>query len=117
MHIERTSPNDLTTLATDHGAVPMNIAAALLIDGGSDLGLPTVRSLLEQRLPRVPRLRQRILDTPLGHGRPVWVDDADFDLDRHLAHIRLDRSTRGADVGTDDREQPPRDIGPGLSPT
>ncbi len=89
MHIERTSPNDLTTLATDHGPVPMNIAAALVIDGGSDLGLPAVSSLLEQRLPRVPRLRQRILTTPLGHGRPVWVDDADFDLDQHLAQVRL----------------------------
>ncbi|HET6665778.1 MAG TPA: wax ester/triacylglycerol synthase domain-containing protein [Intrasporangium sp.] len=97
MHIERTSPNDLTTLATDHGPVPMNIAAALLIDGGSDLGLPMVRRLLEQRLPRVPRLRQRILDTPLGHGRPVWVDDADFDLDRHLSEVRLDRTAGSAD--------------------
>ena len=102
MHIERTSPNDLTTLATDHGPVPMNIAAALVIDGGSDLGLPTVRSLLEQRLPRVPRLRQRILTTPFGHGRPVWVDDADFDLDQHLAQVRLgpparDRAADSAD--------------------
>ncbi|HKX68577.1 MAG TPA: wax ester/triacylglycerol synthase domain-containing protein, partial [Intrasporangium sp.] len=96
MYLERTSPNDLTTLATDHGPVPMNIAAALVIDGGSDLGLPTVRGLLEARVPRVPRLRQRIHDTPLGHGRPVWVDDASFDLDRHLAEIRLGRPHAGA---------------------
>ena len=77
MQIERASRGDLTTLATDHGPVPMNIAAALVIDGGSELGLPAVRHLLEQRLPRVPRLRQRIVHAPLGHGRPVWVDDAD----------------------------------------
>ena len=99
MQIERMSPNDVTTLATDHGPVPMNIAAALVIDGGSDLGLPVVRALLEQRLPRVPRLRQRILSTPLGHGRPVWVDDADFDLDRHLAQVRLDPPAREPDDG------------------
>ena len=104
MYLERTSPNDLTTLATDHGPVPMNIAAALVIDGGSDLGLPTVRGLLEARVPRVPRLRQRIHDTPLGHGRPVWVDDASFDLDRHLAEIRLGRPHAGANRESD-REQ------------
>ena len=101
MHIERTSPNDLTTLATDHGPVPMNIAAALLIDGGSDLGFSAVRTVLEQRLPRVPRLRQRILDTPFGHGRPVWVDDANFDLDQHLAEVRLHRAARGVDRAAD----------------
>lgn len=100
MQIERMSPNDVTTLATDHGPVPMNIAAALVIDGGSDLGLSTVRTLLEQRLPRVPRLRQRILSTPLGHGRPVWVDDADFDLDRHLAEVRLEAPTHEPVDGT-----------------
>jgi WS/DGAT/MGAT family acyltransferase len=105
MHIERTSANDLTTLATDHGPVPMNFGAALFIEGGSQLGLPAVRGLLEQRLPRVPRLRQRIRDTPLGHGRPVWVDDPDFDLDRHLTHVRLDQPARGADLAADDREQ------------
>ena len=105
MQIERTSPNDLTTLATDHGPVPMNIAAALVIDGGSDLGLSAVRTLLEQRLPRVPRLRQRILSTPLGHGRPVWVDDADFDLDRHLAEVQLVPPAGDPDHDTAEREQ------------
>ena len=40
--------------------------------------------LLAERLPGVPRLRQRLQPTPPGGGRPVWVDDAEFDLDNHL---------------------------------
>ena len=34
--IERISANDLTTLATDRGQVPMNIAAMLELSGVSD---------------------------------------------------------------------------------
>jgi diacylglycerol O-acyltransferase / wax synthase len=32
----------------------------------------------------VPRLRQRIVRVPPGCGRPVWVDDPTFAVDRHL---------------------------------
>jgi diacylglycerol O-acyltransferase len=87
--IERASPNDVVTLATDHGPAPMNIGAVLIIDEASDLPFSTVRSVLEGRLPRVRRLRQRLLRMPPGCGRPIWVDDADFDLGRHLSETVL----------------------------
>ena len=35
----------------------------------------------------VPRLRQRVVETPLGLAPPEWFDDADFDLDYHLRTI------------------------------
>jgi WS/DGAT/MGAT family acyltransferase len=82
--IERVSANDATTLATDRGPAPMNIGAVLVIEGGGALDLGSVRATLEDRLPRVRRLRQRVVSTPIGCGRPVWVDVADFDLTRHL---------------------------------
>ena len=87
--IERASPNDVVTLATDHGPAPMNIGAVLIIEEGSDLAFSTVRSVLEGRLPRVRRLRQRLVRMPPGCGRPIWVDDAGFDLGRHLAETVL----------------------------
>jgi hypothetical protein len=42
-----------------------------------------VRVLLSERVPTIPRLRQRLRRVPFGCGRPVWVDDPDFVLDRH----------------------------------
>ena len=45
--IERASPNDVVTLATDRGPAPMNIGAVLIIDGASDLDFSTVRSILK----------------------------------------------------------------------
>jgi WS/DGAT/MGAT family acyltransferase len=35
----------------------------------------------------VPRLRQRVANTPFGIGTPRWVDDDDFDLDYHLRRV------------------------------
>lgn len=36
-----------------------------------------------------PRLRQRVVEPPLGLGAPRWSDDPDFDLRYHLRHQRL----------------------------
>jgi WS/DGAT/MGAT family acyltransferase len=32
----------------------------------------------------VPRFRKKIMTVPLGQGRPIWVDDHDFDLNYHV---------------------------------
>ncbi len=39
----------------------------------------------------MPRLRQRIMEVPYDQGRPVWVDDADFDIDYHVRLTALPR--------------------------
>jgi WS/DGAT/MGAT family acyltransferase len=51
--------------------------------------LDRVRAHVAGRLHLVPRLRKRIATAPGGLGRPVWVDDEDFDLSRHVRHLRL----------------------------
>jgi WS/DGAT/MGAT family acyltransferase len=63
----------------------MNIAALLVVEDGADMDLATIRALLEGRLSRAPRLRQVLRPTPLGGGRPVWVDDTAFDVARHVS--------------------------------
>jgi WS/DGAT/MGAT family acyltransferase len=39
---------------------------------------------IEQRLPLVPRYRQKLRTLPLHLGPPVWVDDPRFDLTYHI---------------------------------
>ena len=82
--IDRIGPMDLTVLATDRGSVPMNIGAILEFDTPGGPALAAVRAILSERVPTIPRLRQRLRRVPFGGGRPVWVDDPDFVLDRHL---------------------------------
>jgi diacylglycerol O-acyltransferase / wax synthase len=90
----RASANDMTTLATDHGPVPMSLGAVLVLEDGGRLDFSTVRSVLESRLPRVRPMRQRLVSTPFGCGRPLWVNDPSFDLDRHLAEIAVPVATK-----------------------
>ncbi|UIR38163.1 wax ester/triacylglycerol synthase family O-acyltransferase [Rhodococcus sp. DMF-1] len=49
----------------------------------------TLRAGLAVRLPAVPLFRQKIADSPFNLDHPVWVDDPDFDLDRHLHRVAV----------------------------
>ncbi len=84
--VDRVTPDDLVALATDVGPAPMQVGAVLVLEPASPLDPAAVRAALEDRIIGVPRLRQRLVSTPGGCGRPVWVDDAHFDLDHHVAH-------------------------------
>ncbi|MEF9417289.1 wax ester/triacylglycerol synthase domain-containing protein, partial [Ralstonia solanacearum species complex bacterium RW470] len=42
---------------------------------------------MAERLHLLPKLRQRVLTVPLELGRPLWVEDPDFDL---ANHVRVD---------------------------
>lgn len=82
---ERIGPGDLVQLATDVGPVPMNVGAALILDPGVDIA--AVSEALTHRLAAIPRLRQLLVDVPFGLGRPIWVDDPQFDVESHLEQV------------------------------
>jgi len=68
----------------------MHVGMVALFDGPP----PTYRELLaliESRLPRVPRYRQRLAFVPFNQGRPVWIDENDFDIEHHVRHTALPR--------------------------
>ena len=48
-----------------------------------------VLALIADRLPSVPRYRQKLRTVPLRLGRPVWADDPDFDLGYHVRRVTL----------------------------
>jgi len=48
-----------------------------------------VMALIADRLPFVPRYRQKLHAVPFRLGPPVWVDDPDFDLGYHVRRAAL----------------------------
>src|SRR4051812_27267479 len=78
--IERVSPDDLMSLAADRGTVPMQVGAVLTFATGQRIDPSGVARLLAERVPHVPRLRQRLARVPFGAGRPIWVDDPSFSI-------------------------------------
>src|SRR5258708_38066431 len=53
------------------------------------LSSATLRAPVENRLPQIPRYRQKVREVPLGLARPMWVDDRDFDITYHIRRSAL----------------------------
>jgi WS/DGAT/MGAT family acyltransferase len=66
----------------------MAIASIAVLQGPAP-SQKEILTLVEGRLPLVPRYRQKLRTVPFRLGRPVWVDDPDFDLSYHLRRTAL----------------------------
>jgi diacylglycerol O-acyltransferase len=51
---------------------------------GVEYGIARVKADLAARLHLLPPFRRRVVEVPLGLHHPVWIEDAAFDLDRHV---------------------------------
>ncbi|MEV4061091.1 WS/DGAT/MGAT family O-acyltransferase [Nonomuraea dietziae] len=66
-----------------------NIGGLAILEAG--LSRERILRRLEDRLAGTPQLRQRLAPVPLGLDHPYWADDAELDLDYHLAELALPR--------------------------
>ena len=66
----------------------MHVASTTLFEGPAP-DYDELRDHIESRLHLVPRFRQKLRFVPFGQGRPVWVDDPQFNLDYHIRHTAL----------------------------
>src|SRR3954463_11797971 len=81
-HLDRLSPVDASFLHQERQSSHMHVGAVLLFEGRA----PAYDEMLEQiesRLHLVPRYRQKLAFPPLESGRPLWVDDPNFNLEYH----------------------------------
>ncbi len=83
----RLSALDAAFLAIESDHAPMHVGWAALFAPPTDGPAPSFEAIsahIESRLHRAPRYRQRLEQVPLGLDDPVWVDDAAFDIARHV---------------------------------
>jgi WS/DGAT/MGAT family acyltransferase len=66
----------------------MAIASIAVFDGPSP-SHEEVLAFIAGRLPLVPRYRQKLRTVPFRLGRPVWVDDPNFDIRYHVRRTAL----------------------------
>lgn len=90
--MERLSGLDAAFLAVETPSNLMHVLGVAVIDpltasGGFSYQL--VRALIEERLPLVRPFRRRAVPVPLGVHNPIWVEDANFELDDHLRRVGL----------------------------
>ncbi|WP_100656452.1 WS/DGAT/MGAT family O-acyltransferase [Alteromonas flava] len=85
--MESLSGLDAAFLYLESDTIPMHIGGVAIVEGSLDYH--TFVEFIEQRVHIVPRLRQKLVSVPMGIDRPYWVDDPDFDLQRHIRHETL----------------------------
>jgi diacylglycerol O-acyltransferase / wax synthase len=78
---------DAAWLRMEEPANRMVVTGVLIFD--RPVSLPKVRGLLERRLLRFARFRQRVVEPFGGVGRFGWEDDPHFSIDHHLVGARL----------------------------
>lgn len=92
MAYERLSAQDSMFLHIEKPQQPQHVGSLGILEGEpfrdeeGRFRLDAIREVIAERLHLVPRFRKRVMDVPLAQGRPVWVDDEDFDL---AYHVRL----------------------------
>jgi WS/DGAT/MGAT family acyltransferase len=88
--MDRLQPLDAMFVeAEDEDANTSMAIASIAVFQGPALSREEVMGLIADRLPAVPRYRQKLRTVPFRLGRPVWVDDQDFDLGYHVRRIVL----------------------------
>ena len=63
------------------------VGAILILAAGHVVELGALRTVLDARIGRAPRLRQQLTSTPPGCGRPIWTDDPAFDIGLHVGEV------------------------------
>jgi WS/DGAT/MGAT family acyltransferase len=87
---DRLTALDETFLHLERSDTPMHVGAvavlerAPFVDDAGRFRLEDVRVLVASRLQLIPRFRKRVMPVPFGQGRPVWVDDEDFEVAHHV---------------------------------
>ena len=84
----------------------MHVGAIMIFEGPP----PPIVDLVEhirRRLQLVPRFRQKLALPPLDSGRPLWVDDVNFNLEYHMRHTALPEPGGGSSCAAGRRGSSP----------
>jgi diacylglycerol O-acyltransferase len=90
--MERLSGLDASFLYLESSAQLMHVCGVLLLDPSTVPGgysFAKLRDDLEQRVQAIPAFRRKLRHVPLEIDHPVWVDDTDFNIDRHVHRLAV----------------------------
>lgn len=97
MGYERLSPRDSAFLHAESEVQPQHMGIFATFDAGplrdddGEIRLADLRALVAERLTRNPRFLRKLMTVPGQLGRPVLVDDDDFDIEYHVRLTALPR--------------------------
>lgn len=90
--MQRLTGLDAAFLALETPTAHMHVIGVAVLDPSTSPEPYTyerVRALFAARLDRIPELRRRVVEVPLGLHAPEWVEDPHFDLGDHVRRAAL----------------------------
>ena len=87
MSVDRLSVLDSSFLELESPNHHMHVGGLGIFEPG--LRYADVVRVLRDRIDQIPKARRRVVTLPAVAGRPLWVDDPDFDLTYHVRHAAL----------------------------
>jgi diacylglycerol O-acyltransferase / wax synthase len=88
--IEQLGGLDATFLYCETATMHLHVCGLLVLDTSTmpdGYSFEKIRTMLVDRMPRIPAGRRRLANVPLGVSRPFWIEDPDLDVDRHLHRV------------------------------
>jgi WS/DGAT/MGAT family acyltransferase len=93
MNGQRLSALDASFLYLEQPSMHMHVGGVSVLDAsdrpGGTLRFEDLEHVIASRLHLVPRFRQKVVFVPWNVGRPVWVDDPEFDIEFHMRRAAL----------------------------
>jgi WS/DGAT/MGAT family acyltransferase len=90
--MQRLSGLDASFLYLETPTQPLHVCSIIELDTSTMPGGYTfdrLRDELELRVKAIPEFREKLADSQLNLDHPVWVEDTDFNINRHLHRIGL----------------------------
>lgn len=88
--VTRLSGQDAAFFYVEDETAPAHLCTVAIFErANARIGREDLLALVESRLSLVPRYRQRVREVVGGLVRPVWVDDAEFDITYHVRRSAL----------------------------
>ena len=100
--LDRLNAQDVQILRLEAGAIRGHTCKVVVLEPTGSRPLPTaaeLRAHVSARLDAAPRLRRRLVPTPLRLARPAWIDDPEFDIARHVTRVPADGPVSRAQLG------------------
>jgi len=90
--MQRLSGLDASFLYLETSTQPLHVCSVLELDGSTIPGGYSFERLVDEvalRITAIPTFREKLSNTFLNLDHPVWVEDDEFDVQRHMHRIGL----------------------------
>jgi diacylglycerol O-acyltransferase len=97
--VDHLSALDALFVNAEDGVTHLHIGSCAIF-AGPQPRFEDIVTLIDSKLPLIPRYRQKLRTIPGWLGQPLWVDDSRFDLRYHVRHSALPAPNGDAELET-----------------